>query len=73
VIRAVGLALLPSLCLIASTHDPSAAADLGAMAGCHPTRLDYVVLASLADSPNWMSLSAYPGGPVKSGRSGRGN
>jgi len=56
-----GLALLPSLCLMAAAGDPLAAAAAVPSAACLPTRLDYVVLASLADSPNWMSLSAFPG------------
>jgi hypothetical protein len=55
----VGLGLFPSLCLMAGLDQ--AAADFNAPVGCNPTRLDYVVLASLADSPNWMSLSAFPG------------
>ena len=71
-IRLMGLALFPSLCLMAGPGHRSAAADLHAAAGCRPTRLDYVVLASLADAPNWMNLSAYRG-PAGSGRGVGGN
>lgn len=67
----MAFALSPSLCLMAASGDPLAAAEADRSATCHPTRLDYVVLASLADSPNWMSLSAYPGRAYP-GRAGSG-
>jgi hypothetical protein len=71
-IRMTGLALLSSFCFVGTSGDPLAA-EVAKSGGCLPTRLDYVVLASLADSPNWMSLSAYPGGaPAGLASSGRG-
>jgi hypothetical protein len=34
-------------------------------AAAHPSKLDYLVLASIADSPHWLSLAGYRSQPPK--------
>ena len=34
-------------------------------ASAHPSRLQYLVLASIADSPRWLSLAGYRSQPPK--------
>jgi hypothetical protein len=44
--------------LSAASHAPASTRQGGCTA--FPSKLDYLVLASLADSPNLLAMSAYP-------------
>jgi hypothetical protein len=54
----IGVSLALTLGLSAASGRQTAARPTDEEGGC-PTHFDYVVLASLADSGNWMGLSTY--------------
>ena len=56
--RLIGSSLGLSICLTVAMGQERAAPDFNAFAGC-PTRFDYEVLASAADSGNLLALSGY--------------
>ena len=56
--KSVVLAVCATAALGVSAASGHQRARAGQLEGC-PTHLDYVVLASLADSGNWVGLSSY--------------
>jgi hypothetical protein len=67
--RLAGLLIAVPLFACAASLAPTSPQVPAALRSCDPaaspSRLDYVVLASLADSSNWLAMSAYSPAPMQ--------